>query len=239
MTLRFRIPLGPALGVALALCAVTAPAGCVYQGRLSIRRLWADVNTLNEPALYYEKIDRFPEHAARVDHYRWMYNKGPNPRVPYQVIPEEFRQEYKIAPHVEEPFFDRSLRLTPNSPPPGELPLKHQCPLPAYQTPDPAAPDSSGEEPLPVFPLEDDPTPAPETAPLPEPAGQTAPVEGPRPNSDIGLRRMPASAANRPSLVSNRPARLPRGSSDSPAKSKPNALRRLAERLWGSGESSR
>ena len=70
--------------LSLSMCSV----GCVYQGRLSIRRVWADFNTLNEPALFYEKIDHFPSHAVKVDHFRWMYNKGPNPRVPYQVIPE-------------------------------------------------------------------------------------------------------------------------------------------------------
>ena len=69
--------------LSLSMCMV----GCVYQGRLSIRRIWADFNTLNEPALFYEKIDHFPYHAAKVDHFRWMYNQGPNPRVPYQVIP--------------------------------------------------------------------------------------------------------------------------------------------------------
>jgi hypothetical protein len=75
--------------LSLSMCLV----GCVYQGRLSIRRVWADLNTLNEPALFYEKIDHFPSHASEVDHFRWMYNKGPNPRVSYQVIPEGTLEE--------------------------------------------------------------------------------------------------------------------------------------------------
>ena len=87
--------------------------GCVYQGRLSIRRVWADFNTLNEPALFYEKIDHFPYRAAKVDHFRWMYNKGPNPRVPYQVIPEGALDE-AFDPQSEIPAFGQP-EITPEA----------------------------------------------------------------------------------------------------------------------------
>ena len=100
--------------ILLILSLSIGSVGCVYQGRLSIRRVWADFNTLNEPALFYEKIDHFPYHAAKVDHFRWMYNQGPNPRVPYQVIPEGALEE-SIHPQSKIPAWDCPTCITPDA----------------------------------------------------------------------------------------------------------------------------
>jgi hypothetical protein len=102
--------------ILLILSLSLGSVGCVYQGRLSIRRVWADLNTLNEPALFYERIDHFPYRAAEVDHFRWMYNTGPNPRVPYQVIPEGALEE-SLHPHCEVPAWNCPTCITPDAMP--------------------------------------------------------------------------------------------------------------------------
>lgn len=54
-----------------------AATGCVRQGAHSIRRCWADFNTLHEPALFWEQVDHLPYDKRRVGQFRWMYGKDP------------------------------------------------------------------------------------------------------------------------------------------------------------------
>ena len=62
----------------LILVLVVAASGCLeHRGDHSIVRCWADYNSLGQPALFLEKLHHQPYKAARVDHFRWMYNKPP------------------------------------------------------------------------------------------------------------------------------------------------------------------
>jgi len=62
----------------LILVLVAAASGCLeHRGKHSILRLWADYNSLGQPALFLERLEHQPYKAARVDHFRWMYNKPP------------------------------------------------------------------------------------------------------------------------------------------------------------------
>lgn len=63
-------------------------SGCTIESPLSVRRFWADYNTLRTPAMYYDKVTRVPLDSARVRELRWMYNKGPHDLGPYSLIPE-------------------------------------------------------------------------------------------------------------------------------------------------------
>ncbi|MFQ5730824.1 MAG: hypothetical protein ACE5KM_02595 [Planctomycetaceae bacterium] len=71
--------------LAAGLCA--ALTGCTIESPLSVRRVWADFNTLRMPAVYYDKVSHVPMDAARVRELRWMYNKGPHELGPYSLIP--------------------------------------------------------------------------------------------------------------------------------------------------------
>lgn len=62
------------LGVFLLLASAT---GCVHQRAHSICRVWADWNTLAEPAVLIERIEHLPYRSAQVGHFRWMYGLDP------------------------------------------------------------------------------------------------------------------------------------------------------------------
>ena len=70
----------------IAAASITT-AGCVVESPLSVRRVWADFNTLNTPAVYYEKVSHLPMDSARVKELRWMYNAGPHETGPNSLIP--------------------------------------------------------------------------------------------------------------------------------------------------------
>ena len=155
--------------------------GCVYQGRLSIRRVWADFNTLNEPALFYEKIDHFPYHAAEVDHFRWMYNQGPNPRVPYHLIPEGALEE-AFHPQSELPAWDCPTCITPDAIPLRVSPEEIEDRLP----PVPGVPSQHRKE------------------------MQQTPAGVERPGRDRSFKPVSQHLESiRPSMMSNQPAGLP------------------------------
>lgn len=194
--------------VLLLLSLSMGSMGCTYQGRLSMRRVWADFNTLSAPALYYEKLDHFPYHAAKVDQYRWMYNMGPSPRVPYQEIPEwaldeqgVIVEEYETLPPMDAvPGTESSPRSHPQQMMPRVTPNGTTEPV-RLSVPEPA----KG-----ATPIEDRPPPIP-ALPSPEVrAPLQQPVKAPRPQAwkkglfPLFSRKQP----NRPSMMSNQPVRL-------------------------------
>jgi len=71
-------------GLALPLLLL---AGCVIESPLALRKFWADYNTLNSPAVFYDKISHMPPSSAQVKELRWMYNMGPHEVGPHSLIP--------------------------------------------------------------------------------------------------------------------------------------------------------
>jgi len=59
--------------------------GCVHRNRDSVSYCHPDFNTLNRPSLHFDKYYHHPPKARHVDHYRWMYNKGP---IDHTLLPE-------------------------------------------------------------------------------------------------------------------------------------------------------
>ncbi|QDT62816.1 hypothetical protein [Calycomorphotria hydatis] len=87
----------------LLIAAVMPACGCVYQGKNTLIRCWADKNTLRTPALFMEKYNHLPYRKQDVDYYRWMYNAGPGP-VPAvaPMSPQVFLAEGDIPFESEE-----------------------------------------------------------------------------------------------------------------------------------------
>ena len=87
------------LGLAVALSAT----GCVYRNGVSTCRIWADYNTLMTPALYVEETDHLPYHAARIEHYHWMYNAHTVAQRQGGLYPVGRVAPRQSAPHQHEP----------------------------------------------------------------------------------------------------------------------------------------
>lgn len=118
---------GGVLGVLLSGCALESP--------LSVRRVWADYNTLKTPAIYYDKISHLPPDSVRVKEMQWMYNKGPHELGRYSLIPDPEGSTpvpgppslikpppTNVAPPVPLPKSLNGDSLTPPVPPmPGEM----------------------------------------------------------------------------------------------------------------------
>jgi hypothetical protein len=90
------------LACGFCLCAT----GCGFEGPMSVRRIWVDHNTLNTPALYYDKIHHEPMDAPRVRQMRWMYGHSPA-RTDLQIISDgEMPSEIQVptpAPKSQPP----------------------------------------------------------------------------------------------------------------------------------------
>jgi hypothetical protein len=67
--------------VALSGCLTVAPAGFVRLGENGCYRAWCDCNTLNAPAMYFEKARRIPYAEERVRCYPPIDRRMPGPRL--------------------------------------------------------------------------------------------------------------------------------------------------------------
>ena len=83
-----RIAIACTLG--LSGCLTVAPPGFVRSGQRAFYRGWCDVNTLNAPALYFERVKEFPYPEERVQAYPRVHAQAPGPRLalegPFHMI---------------------------------------------------------------------------------------------------------------------------------------------------------
>ncbi len=78
---------------------------CTEQGNHSVRKVWADYNTLRCPAFYLEQEDHLPYPAAQVGYYRWMYDKDPGHQLAcLGPIPPRTCRTCDPVPPGDEPF---------------------------------------------------------------------------------------------------------------------------------------
>ena len=78
---------------------------CTEQGNHSVRKMWADYNTLRCPAFYLEQEDHLPYPAAQVGYYRWMYDKDPGHQLAcLGPIPPKTCPNCDPVPPGNEPF---------------------------------------------------------------------------------------------------------------------------------------
>ncbi|GAB4139028.1 MAG: hypothetical protein Tsb009_07690 [Planctomycetaceae bacterium] len=128
----------------LWLCgSVILLSGCVIEGPLSVRRIWMDKNTLNTPALYYDKIHHLPMSSPKVKQLRWMYGHPPMrtdlPNAP-ELIYADHNNEATHQPLMLEP------PTAPLPPLPGPGHEESLPPLPPENTDDkPRAPSKFRE----------------------------------------------------------------------------------------------
>lgn len=124
--------------VPVVLCALLlATSGCVHRGRDSVVHFWGDVNTLNEPAFFVDKIYHQPLKSFTVDRFRWMYDRppgGPLPgEAPYDLVghpasagpgllPGPAAYPDTIGPRVDEPGSADDVEMTPLPPLPEDAP---------------------------------------------------------------------------------------------------------------------
>ena len=67
-----------------------ASAGCMHRGRDKIVYLRPDYNALNRLSFQIDKYSHQPPRPRHVDHYRWMYNKGP---IDHTLLPELYTHQ--------------------------------------------------------------------------------------------------------------------------------------------------
>jgi hypothetical protein len=67
--------------LALTGCLTVAPPGFVRTGEHAFYRGWFDVNTLDAPALYFERVEHLPYCDERVKTYPRMDRRAPGPRL--------------------------------------------------------------------------------------------------------------------------------------------------------------
>jgi hypothetical protein len=87
-----------------SLCAMSSCC-CTEQANHSVRKVWADYNTLRCPAFYLEQEDHLPYPAAKVGYYRWMYDKDPGHQMAcLGPIPPKACRTCDPVPPGNEPF---------------------------------------------------------------------------------------------------------------------------------------
>lgn len=86
--------------------------GCMYRGRDKIVYIRPDHNSLNRPAIHIDKFSHQPPRSRNVDHYRWMYNKGP---IDHTLLPELYTHEpitsQTLAPVVAAQMPSRATQI--------------------------------------------------------------------------------------------------------------------------------
>ncbi|MEZ6047573.1 MAG: hypothetical protein R3C11_18730 [Planctomycetaceae bacterium] len=73
----------------IVICLLTA-SGCMHRGRDKIVYFRPEYNSLNRLSFNIDKFSHQPPRARNVDHYRWMYNKGP---IDHTLLPELYTHE--------------------------------------------------------------------------------------------------------------------------------------------------
>lgn len=73
----------------LIVCTL-ASAGCLHRGRDKSVYIRPDYNGLNRLNFQIDKYSHQPPRPRHVDHYRWMYNKGP---IDHTLLPELYTHE--------------------------------------------------------------------------------------------------------------------------------------------------
>ncbi|HUG90991.1 MAG TPA: hypothetical protein VML55_09170 [Planctomycetaceae bacterium] len=67
--------------LALGGCLTVAPPGFVRSGQHAFYRGWFDVNTLDAPAVYFERVEELPYPDERVRSYPRAHCRTPGPRL--------------------------------------------------------------------------------------------------------------------------------------------------------------
>jgi hypothetical protein len=83
----------------------TSSCCCTERGPHTVRKAWADYNTLQAPAFYLEQEDHLPYPATQVAYYRWMYDKDPGHQLAcLGVIPPRTCPNCDPIPPGNDPF---------------------------------------------------------------------------------------------------------------------------------------
>jgi hypothetical protein len=165
--------------VLAAVLCVLPLSGCAYRGRQAVTGYWADWNTLEQCAGYWENTSHKPLKPYRVDSYRWMYDRDPGQVIvydaPHPTIFDHLRKHgllhwiedddahltrfwAKVRHTVENPEECRERLRIADGPTCRDKDCPAECPADAtgvpVPTPGPAASSAPLQEPRPAPPVD-------------------------------------------------------------------------------------